>query len=63
MGFAGDIGIGGVAVAILAGMVLVGLRGGENRSGPSARASSGAAAPPIDAAAPTVTEMATFTLG
>ena len=63
MGFAGELGIGGVAIAILAGMVLVGLRGGENRSGPSARESSGAAAPPIDAAAPTVTEKATFALG
>ncbi len=62
MGFAGEIGIGGVAVAILAGIALVGLRGGENRSGPSARA-SGAVAPPIDAAAPNITEMATFALG
>src|SRR3990172_2687589 len=63
MGFAGDIGVGGVAVAILAGMVLVGLRGGENRSGPSARASPGAGAPRLAPAPPTVPEMAPRPLG
>ena len=56
-------GIGGITIALLAGMALLGLTGGEKMTGTPATASPGAAIPPIDAAAPTVTETATFALG
>ena len=56
-------GILGITVAFLAGMALLGLEGGRNMTGTPATASSSAAIPPIDAAAPTVTETATFALG
>jgi hypothetical protein len=56
-------GMGGITIVFLAGMALLGLKGGKNMTGTPATASSGAAVPPIDAAAPTVTETATFALG
>jgi hypothetical protein len=56
-------GIGGITIVFLAGMALLGLEGGKDMTGTPATASSGAAIPPIDAAAPTVTERATFALG
>ena len=55
--------IGGITIALLAVMALLGLKGGRNLTGTPATASSGAGVPPIDAAAPTVTETATFALG
>jgi hypothetical protein len=55
--------MGGITIAFLAGMALLGLTGGKNMTGTPSAASSVAALPPIDAAAPTVTETATFALG
>jgi hypothetical protein len=56
-------GIGGIAIAFLAGMVLLGLKGGKNMTVTPATASPDTAVPPIDAATPTITETATFALG
>jgi hypothetical protein len=55
--------MGGITIAFLAGMALPGLTGGKNMTGTPSTGSSVAALPPIDAAAPTVTETATFALG
>jgi hypothetical protein len=63
MGSTGGRRIWGITIAFLAGAALLGLNGGKNMTGTPATASSGAAVPPIDAAAPTVTETATFALG
>lgn len=59
----GGNGIRGIMIGFLAGMALMGLEGGENLTGTPATASTGAVVPPIDAAAPTITETATFALG
>jgi hypothetical protein len=55
--------MGGITIAFLAGMALLGLAGEKTMTGTPATASSGTAVPPIDAAAPTVTKTATFALG
>jgi hypothetical protein len=52
-------GIGGITIVSLAGLALLGLEVGKDMTGTPATASPGAAVPPTDAAAPTVTEKAT----
>jgi hypothetical protein len=63
MGSTSGNGIRGITIAFLTGLALLGLKGGENMTGTPATASTGDLVPPIDAAAPAVTETATFALG